>query len=523
MLTGQKANPVLRGFTIAGDRTAASQQNGLMFYDRADLVTIDDVTVQYLRGRGLASGITKNQTQAFMRESRITNTRFFNTGAAGVPVVEFNSAGGAGSDASNEIDIDAMGIYAPYGTGFVIRNAGVGTIRAIRATKLRVEGIETNPTGITADLAVLGDLTLTGLVTGVSLRQVQLLDPYAGQAALRVVAAATASQPYQIDVQGLIGGGVPAGSGLVIQAGRNMRFDMTDINTTGPNVTVGPTSAGVGGQIEVTGPAGRENSWTWSVDSSAVNSLLSTPLRTGNPGTQTSLGFTLGLHDGSATGGAVVGLGAIDLQGQRNAASQVASGPQTVLLGGGYNTATASGATIIGGNTNLATGINSFMAGSSQASDRGRIGAQTLSTGAVITNVLGSAQAGRQVMTSTGTAAMRLTAAQFAANSAFGPILNIPNNTAYNISVRLVAIDRTSQANSYAWTLPIGLLTRGATVGSTALALGTPVSLSTGTGSGGSVAAAADTANGGLSLTFTPPSGTDTWDAFADVTSAEVQ
>ena len=523
VLTGQHANPVLRGFTIAGDRTAPAQQNAVMFYDRADLVTMDDVAVQYLRGRGLASGLTKNQAQSYMRESRITNTRFFNAGSASAPVVEFNSAGGAGTDASNEIDIDAMGIYAPYGTGFVIRNAGSGTIRAIRATKLRVEGLETNPPGIAADLAVLGDPTLTGLVTGVSLRQVQLLDPYAGQAALRVVAAATASQPYTIDVQGLIGGGVPAGNGLVILAGRNMRFDMTDIYTTGTNVVVGPTSAGVGGQIEVTGPGGRENSWTWSVDATAVNSLLSTPLRTGNPGLQTSLGFTLGLHDGSATGGSAIGLGAIDLQGQRNFAGQVASGPQAVLLGGGYNTASGSGATIVGGNSNLATGINSFMAGSSQASDRGRIGSQHLSTGAVIPNVLGSAQAGRQVMTATGTAAMRLTAAQFAANSAFGPIMNIPSNTAYNLSVRLVAIDRTAPGNSYAWTLPVALLTRQAAVGTTALALGTPAVLSVGTGSGGAVAAAADTANGGLSLTFTPPTGTDTWDAFADVASAEVQ
>ncbi len=523
VLTGRRANPVLRGLTIAGDRTAAQQQNAMAFYDRNDLVTIDDVMVEYLRGRGLVSGIVKNQTQAFLRESRITNTRFFNTGAAGVPVVEFNSAGSGGTDATNEIDVEAMGIYAPYGPGFVVRNAGTGTIRAVRASKLRVEGIETNPGGIAADLVTLGDPVLTGLVTGVSLRQVQLLDPYAGQAALRVVAAGAASMPYQIDVQGLIGGGVPAGNGLVIQAGRNMRFDMTDINTTGPNVTLGPTSAGVGGQIEVTGPGGRENSWTWSVDATAVNSLLSTPLRTGNPGAQASLGFTLGLHDGSATGGSPVGAGAIDLQGQRNAAGQVVSGPQAVLLGGGYNTATGSGATIVGGNTNLATGINSFMGGSSQASDRGRIGSQHLSAGAVIPNVLGSAQAGRQVMTATGTAAMRLTAAQFAASSPFGPIMNIPANTAYNLQVRLVAIDRTAPGNSYAWTLPIALLTRQAAVGTTALALGTPVVLSVGTGSGGAVAAAADTANGGLSLTFTPPAGTDTWDAFADVASAEVQ
>ena len=163
------------------------------------------------------------------------------------------------------------------------------------------------------------------------------------------------------------------------------------------------------------------------------------------------------------------------------------------------------------------------MAGSSQASDRGRIGSQHLSTGAVIANVLGSAQAGRQVMTATGTAAMRLTAAQFAANSPFGPIMNIPANTAYNLQVRLVAIDRTAPGNSYAWTLPVALLTRQAAVGTTALALGTPLVLSVGTGSGGAVAAAADTANGGLSLTFTPPAGTDTWDAFADVASSEVQ
>jgi hypothetical protein len=166
--------------------------------------------------------------------------------------------------------------------------------------------------------------------------------------------------------------------------------------------------------------------------------------------------------------------------------------------------------------------VGGFIAGSSQATDRCREGSWAYGFGA-FNYTVGSAQAGRQALIASGTAAMRLTAAAGAANSIYNTIMNIPSNTVFNLAIRLSAIDHTAPANSYAWTMPMALLSRQSAASTTALALGTPGALSTGTGSGASVSLTADTSNAGINLTFTPPSGTDTWDVFADVWSAEVQ
>ena len=69
-LQSQSAGPEVRGLSIVGNRSARTSQNALVFYDRNDFVSVEDVSVHYLRGRCLFSGVTKNSTEAFLRESR---------------------------------------------------------------------------------------------------------------------------------------------------------------------------------------------------------------------------------------------------------------------------------------------------------------------------------------------------------------------------------------------------------------------------------------------------------------------
>jgi hypothetical protein len=271
----QRAGVSVDGISIVGDRSASNRQNAFVFYDRADYVYMHDVDVMYLKGRCLYSGAPKRVSEASMRESRFDSIRFFNCGDVDAPVVEFSSEGD--DDASNEIDISSLDIYAPYGTGFVIRNGNIHTaVRNFRISKLRVEGLENNPAHIAADLLVLGDKTKRGNVNNIDIQQAALIDPYRNYAALRTTAPSKAASPYQLSFSGMIGGGLPLGKGISIDAGRDIYFKLAGIHTDDTNITVGP-AAMVGANITFDGN-GQEGIWTYAIDKSSLSSIV-TPLR----------------------------------------------------------------------------------------------------------------------------------------------------------------------------------------------------------------------------------------------------
>lgn len=82
----------------------------------------------------------------------------------------------------------------------------------------------------------------------------------------------------------------------------------------------------------------------------------------------------------------------------------------------------------------------------------------------------------------------------------------------YNIGIRVMARDATNPANWLAWRLDQGVLGDTTGPGSVTWTAPTVTPLTGGTGSGAAFAVSADTTNGCLDPTFTPPSGnTDTW------------
>jgi hypothetical protein len=263
--------PTVVGLRIRGSESASKLQNVLVFYDRNDQVFLDTLDIIDVHGRALYSGATKNTTQAYMRESFMRSLRFFGDGAPGVPVVEFNSQGTGSVDATNEIRMSQVEIYGSRGPGFTIRNNGTGVIRGITVDGLRIEGTEHGTTK--ADLLDIGDDTMTGEVNNITLTGMELVDPYKGFAALRISAPPNTPAPYQIMVSGMIGGGLPYGQGLRIDAGRTSTFRFTGIHTFDTNVVIGP---GVG-QIVLDG-GGLESGWTYKIDPSSKNGI-SVPVR----------------------------------------------------------------------------------------------------------------------------------------------------------------------------------------------------------------------------------------------------
>jgi hypothetical protein len=254
--------PTVVGLKVQGSSAAAELQNAFVFYDRNDEVFMEDITVNNLHGRVLYSGVTKDTPQGFMRESHMISLRFFNDGAPGVPVVEFNSVGPEGTDATNEIRMSMVDIYGAAGPSFVIRNASAGGVRDITLEALRIEGLQQDVFGPShGDLLTIGDSLMTGSVNNIVLTDVELIDPGQGYCALRMLAPSGHPSPYQITVHGFIGGGQPYGQGLCIDAGRTSAFHFSGIHTAGTNVVIG---RGVS-QVLLDG-GGQERDWSFSVD-----------------------------------------------------------------------------------------------------------------------------------------------------------------------------------------------------------------------------------------------------------------
>ena len=242
------------------------------------------------------------------------------------------------------------------------------------------------------------------------------------------------------------------------------------------------------------------------------------------------------VSDNTVRGGNSRGANSVDLQTLRAAASQVASGGQSIIIGGNSNVSSGFGA-ITGGNANTATntasiafgqannatGPFSFIGGGRNAADHGFIGKNCFSS--MDFSVSGDGQTCFMTLLGTGSSAsaIRLTSDNAAASAA--NCVNLPANTAYQINVRVMAFDHTAPANNESWGSWNGLMVRQTLASSTTVSMdSTPTPKSNGSVSGSSISATADTTNACLNLSFTPPTGnTDTWNVVAKVDTVEVQ
>ena len=263
-----KPGPRVTGISIVGDRSSRLQQNALAFYDRVDRVYIEDIEIENLPGAAVFFGKMKHALQAYVRESHFRSIRLFNDGIEGVPVFEISSDGSGQMDASNEIRISEMDIFAPKSTAVAIRNNSAGVIRAISFNHLRIEG-EQNA-NVQADLLVIGDAKMTGGVNTIRFAGLELIDPYSKYAAMRITTPVGSTIPYHIEVDGFIGGGLAHGSGLVIDACRSSRFHFSEIHTEGPSVIVGDRST----NVILDGDGAEQSSWTYEGNQAAISRLF---------------------------------------------------------------------------------------------------------------------------------------------------------------------------------------------------------------------------------------------------------
>lgn len=221
--------------------------------------------------------------------------------------------------------------------------------------------------------------------------------------------------------------------------------------------------------------------------------------------------FQLQATDSTSAGGNARGTNAIDLQTNRSAATQVASGTNAVAIGNN-NTSTSSSSVAIGG-FNVASGTGTYAFGSSvtasgtrggavgfQATDRGRTGSLVHANGQRAAT--GDAQALVSTLlrgtTTDAATGVRLTSDAGAAGSA--NVVNLANTTALRFRILLVAMVANTSAKE--WIIH-GLARRGASAATTAFP--TAAGITSTYGDAGlstcAVSCTADTTNGGINLT----------------------
>lgn len=265
-----------RGLRINGSQQARAAQNALMFYDRNDNVTLDDLYINDVPGRAIGIGLLKpigSAGQAYIRESNFRSLRVFGCGRADVPAVEIASQGTGHLDGTNEVSTSQLDIFAAKGVSLVIRNSSTGVVRDLKFDALRIEGGGGDGPG-QGDLLQIGDPNMRGGVGHLSFTNLELIDPNPGYAAVRITAAPPpAEAPARIYLQGYIGGGLSKGEGLRIDRGTLIEAILNQIRTDGTNVAIGPDVKDV-----VLDGGGAEKQWTISIDPSS-RSAVQVPVR----------------------------------------------------------------------------------------------------------------------------------------------------------------------------------------------------------------------------------------------------
>lgn len=176
--------------------------------------------------------------------------------------------------------------------------------------------------------------------------------------------------------------------------------------------------------------------------------------------------FALNVHNGTAGGGNALGGGAVDLALVRETADNVASGAGSFQAGMRVKSA-GLGSSVLGVDS-TATGNYSHVRGR-HAGDRGMVGKDVWSSGRI--TATGDCQAARQILSAstTSTTATRLTVSN--AGVGFNTVGQLNPNSAWLMRGRLIA--RKTDGTAVAWRLSEIMISKGATIASTALD-GTP-------------------------------------------------
>lgn len=250
----------------ASDLTNTVPVGGFGIYGRNDGFVFDHIGGDNLPNGGIRTGlINGNESQAFLRESELTNSRWQSCGSSSVPVVWFDSLGAASG--FNEFFLNYLAIVFPVGEGLVIDDHAQkrDAAKTIFGGNIRIERSPSsvNPTGA---LMRFNSFNALSGITNVNLSIVHLIAPQANSAALQFLGPTELIRPHDITISGLLITGPSLGIGVDIQAGYNIDLEADQISGRTTMIQTGnhgpyrkTTTAGVGSTsstvVTAVGPA----------------------------------------------------------------------------------------------------------------------------------------------------------------------------------------------------------------------------------------------------------------------------
>ncbi|HUO53842.1 MAG TPA: glycosyl hydrolase family 28-related protein [Rhodoblastus sp.] len=517
------------GLTIFGSVASGTPtQNALVFYGRTDFLFVDDVDIEFINGMAFNAGHVLNTMIGYLRESRINNLRINSAGDATHPAFEIYSyCPQGGCDASNDINITNLDVLNPVSEGVSLRNNGTSSgnwMGRIHMVNVRVESnpgnVNTSTPATTGDLFIIGDSTLAGRHNDTECVNCFISNPITGKAGLKISgqgALLTAGILFSGTITEV--GVDPLGGAMVdIEGGSDIQIKLKSSGgpTTNSQIIVA-SSTTVGGPITIDAN-GYEGGFIYSIDSTSQQYV--TNGRGVSYSAQNTIGYIAPIFaNNNATTGNARGSKAVDWQPCRGNGTQVASGANSTIaggcsntasgpysfVGGGYgNTASGTRVTIAGGYTNSATGQYSAAVGGLYGADYGNYGLNFYASGDF--SIAGDAEIAWGVLraSTSSTSATRLTSDGSGTANAMN-VFNLANNMARLFDLTCLYRDTVTSAAA-TWSWQNVLVTRGVNASTTTASAPSVVAGPT-IGSPGASAPtiAADTSQGGLSVTFTAP------------------
>lgn len=299
--------------------------------------------------------------------------------AAGTQLLEVQDAGG-GAGSSGSIDISDILALAPAGginqlTGDVTAGPGTGsqaaTIAALAVTTGKIANAAvTFAKMLAASASTLigrrsgsgGDFEAVTLGVNLSMSAGGVLDAASAPAStITVNPQSGTTYAFQSSDQGKLVVFSNAGNvaSTIAQATGSFGngYYVYAMNTGGGTVTITPTTSTIGKATSYKLKNG--NAVMIVSDGTNYQTIPVAGFTIGVNG-----GFSISQPDGATSGGNARGDNAMDLQADRNANTQVASGGGAHIGGGRRNTASGLYATVVGGDSNTASGESAVVGGS---------------------------------------------------------------------------------------------------------------------------------------------------------------
>lgn len=229
--SAMKNRLAFRDMAIRGNRTATVVPDAFRAFNRCGNVHISNIIAENIAS-AVGMGYVSGSTRGYLRESWIDDIRTRSCGVAGRPVFLFDATGGG--DSTNQIRCSRLDIILPQTTAIAVRQ---GRNLVFMDTRVEYEGAD--QAGADGDLIAIGTRETTQEITRIDFVRTSLITPPSGFSAIATYGTTRAGIPTQIRFDGLRVFGVGAGSGITVNAGRDLAFNVDQLDVAGDDIVIG--------------------------------------------------------------------------------------------------------------------------------------------------------------------------------------------------------------------------------------------------------------------------------------------